>query len=145
MGLSSNDKRWARMAQGSFEEFLRDYDGPDDIDAVVMYNEYSKLDPDGNYKRRDDRKKGKAGSTAGDAPTTLGDWVQKGIGTQMKDNVGMAPHEFQDLNSVLSILLDNEGKIKNMGTIIKDMAKNIGEGIVLNFQQQKDYYKLKLY
>ena len=104
-----------------------------DDEAAGAFGGYATMDPDADYTRRDKRKRGKAGSTMGDAPTKLGGWVQKGLGTQMANNAGMAPHEFQDMNSVLSILLDDSGKIKGMGTIIKDIGKSIGMGIVLNF------------
>jgi len=140
MALSPNDKKWARMAQGSFEEFLRDYDGPDDIDPAQMYAQYSKLDPDGNYVRRKDKtRRGGGGGSSGTAPTSLGGWAMKGMETQFKDNAGMAPGEFQDLNSVLGIFLDKStGKPKKGLDMLKDFVSDIGEGIVLNFEQQND-------
>jgi len=141
--MTAREKEYVRAANRSvadFEmEYIRDHPRASGPTLATKYAIYSNLDPDGKYSPTKDEDSGnKAGSTAMGSPTTLGGWVQKGLATQFKTNVGMAEHEFQDMNSVLSILLDNEGKIKNMGTIIKDMAKNIGEGIVLNFQQQNE-------
>ena len=136
MSLTAREKDLVRAAGRGTEAFEEEYSNlfPDADGATIAgkFSYYSNLDEDGDYDPKK-QSKSSGGGIGGDSPTTLAGWVQKGLGTQFKENEGMAAHEFQDLNSILGIAFDQEGKFRGPLGMLKTMATEIGEGIVLNF------------
>ena len=142
-GLTGEERNWARLASRGATEFRNSYNGPDDPGDA--FNFYSKINPDGDYSFGNRTRSGSDGNTKrkyrtsmGDAPDSVGGWIKEGLATQYRENEGMAPHEFQDMDSVMELFTDKEGKVKNMRNIMADIGKGIGMQIVLNFKQQND-------
>ena len=140
--LSAQERNWARMAQRGADYFDDNYDGPGN--AGSKFNFYRQIDPDddgasfGRVNRGGGSDKRRFRTSMGDAPDSVGGWIKEAFSTQYKDNVGMDPHEFQDMGSAIELLTDNEGRVKNMKNILGDIAKGIGMQILLNFKQQND-------
>lgn len=142
-GLNSQERQFARSAGGgsaAFErEYLSSFPDADGAEVAYKYDYYSKLDPDKNYSPGRDRGRSGGGYSSDIAdPKGLAGWVKASFATQYRKNEGMAPNEFQTLSSAVDLIVDNEGKIKNIGEILGGIAGNIGKAILLNFAQQND-------
>lgn len=143
MALTSRERDLARAARGGFEDFQREWirQGRPEAEAGGGYNQFSVLDPDGEYDHDDfsrrSNRRGRSVSNS-DAPTTLGGWVKAGLATQYRENEDMAAREFQTMDSVLDILVDEQGKLRGIGDMMKNIATDAGMALILNFKQQND-------
>jgi len=141
-GLNSTDKRLSNIAKNDgWEAFRRAYSAeyPDaGADAGIndAYYEYMDLDTNRSVRRKDRNERGPTGNNA-DAPDNLAGWIKAGLATQYRDN-DMAPREFQDMESVMGLLVDEQGRMMNVREILGNALTDVGMAIVLNFSQQND-------
>ena len=147
----ANDSRLLQFAnQDDFVGFSRRYaeiHGQDaaDREAGGMFNGFKKMNSNtgsaggtsyGNSRGQSGIFNNNRSQTNMDAPDSFGGWVKAALSTQYKQYDTMEDREFQDLGSVMDLLVDEAGRVRGPLGIVKNAMTDIGMALMLQFKQQ---------
>lgn len=71
-------------------------------------------------------------------PTSIPDFLRKAVQTQSAENKGMMGGEFQTVESIANLFLTADNKLKSIRQFFGDFAKDVGQQVILYFEQQND-------